>query len=83
MKKEQVITHIIKAVGDSQAVNPQNKEETEKEIVNQVYNTVKPNASVAARSAFRRKVIAGDFGENFILMLELLNQCGLDIKIKD
>lgn len=77
MKREQIINHIIKAVEDSQ---PKRMSETDKEIINKVYQSVKPNASRQAKSAIRKAILSGDyFGSNFAFFLELLDQCGLDI----
>ncbi len=83
MNRGKIIKHIIQAVEESQPENHKIKVQTDSEIVNQVYEAVKPNASIAARSARRRAILSGDFfGENFIFFLELLIQCGLEINFK-
>jgi len=77
LKREQVIKHIIKSVKDSQ---PKGMSETGNEIVNKVYQSVKPNASRQAKSAIRKTILSGDyFGTNFAFFLELLDQCDLDV----
>lgn len=76
MKREEIIECIIDVVEDSQSCN-------HNEIVNQVYRAVKPHASIASRSAQRKKIQSGDyFGGNFIFMIELLDKCGLEVVVK-
>ena len=76
MNREKVINHIVKAVKDSQ---PGNKK-TDNEIINKVYRSIKPHASIRAKSARRIVILSGDyFSENIVFFLELVDQCGLDI----
>lgn len=80
MKKEEIFQHIQQKVQDSKAANPNDTEQTGKEVVNRTYGQVRPTAGRATKSALRGTILSGDyFGSNIFFFLELLNQCGLEV----